>query len=149
MAEGDDWRFYELWINDVARLREGRRQTTNFFLSLNLAGSGALGFVLNPTNAIAHYYILIAVPAMWLVNLSWIASDRWYLRLTLLKLHFLQLLEKDLPRQPLTDEFARIDQKKPPLWWTILKWLEMESLLPVLFSTAYLIVGLVVRPWQV
>ena len=92
MPEGDDWRFYELWVNDVAKLREGRRQTTNFFLSLNLAGSGALGFVLNPANGIAHDYVLIAVPAMWLVNLSWIATDRWYLRLTFLKLHFLQLL---------------------------------------------------------
>ncbi|MEL6569221.1 MAG: hypothetical protein AAFQ22_12435 [Pseudomonadota bacterium] len=134
MNENDeDWRFYSLWLEDISKLREARRQTSVFFVSLNLAAFGALGFVLSPESQIPAHFIYVALPALWLANVSWLATDGWYARLTWKKFLFLHEIERELLRSPLTDE---VGGGKP--YRTLGWWLAMERVLPVLFSVSFL-----------
>jgi hypothetical protein len=143
MGSEDDWKFYSLWIDDIAKLREARRQTTVFFVSLNLAAFGAVGYVLIPSNDLPVYFLLIAVPALWLANISWLATDSWYARVTWKKFQFLHQIEKSLSRSPLTDEVGGGGPYRTLSWW-----LTMERVLPVLFSFAFLAAAMLALPWM-
>lgn len=132
----DDWKFYGLWLEDIARLREARRQTSVFFVSLNLAAFGALGFILIPANGLPEHFVFAALPALWLANVSWLATDGWYARLTWKKFIFLHSVEEALPRNPLIDEVGGNHKYRTIGWW-----FAMERVLPVLFSLSFLVLA--------
>lgn len=142
MAADEDWQFYRLWIEDVAKLREARRQTTAFFVSLNLAAFGALGFVLSHQD-MPNFFVVAAVPAIWLVNLSWLATDNWFARLTWRKLAFLREVEASLSRAPITQEVKGGEPGRSIGWWLV-----MERVLPVLFSVGFTLAASLTLPWM-
>lgn len=133
---------YRLWLEDIARIREARRQTTAFFVSLNLAGYGALGVALMPSNDLPKYMSIFACIAFLLVNVSWILTDRRYAMQAAAKFGFALKLEKTMMHQPVAAERRSTPQPSSLAWW-----LSMERLLPVLFSFGFAGMALVQIPW--
>lgn len=136
MPIGDD-DLYRIWIEEIARLREGRRSETHFFVSVNLAAFGALGFLLSPSNSMPGYLVVAVIIAMILVNVSWKATDLWYARITARKFRFIHDLEQGMARRPITDEHDTFK-------WRGLAWLlGVEKFLPYLALIGFAVVGLV------
>ena len=124
--------FYRIWIDEVARLRAMRHQHTQFNVSLNLAGAGALGFFVKDPD---KWYLMVWICiGMMVVNLSWMATDKWFSHQTGRK--FDQLIELETH---LAHKFITIDRDHN---WRRTNWLDwmmgVEVVLPRLFLLAFI-----------
>ena len=136
MADGPT-DLYRLWIEEIGRLREGRQRETHFFVTVNLAAFGALGILLGPNSSMPAHMVYAIVLAMILVNVSWIATDRWFSRITWKKLEFIHRLEQDMDLKPITDELRNFKWRRRIGWF-----LGAIRVLPYLAMLGFLYIGL-------
>jgi hypothetical protein len=134
MADNQALDFYRLWIDDIARLRQSRQAQTNFFVSVNLAGMGALGFLLSPDHQMPTHFVFWICLAMLVVNLSWMATDAWFATITWRKILFARKLEENLEYQPLKEEGVAVNWRRR---YRLFYWLGIERIMPVLFIIGF------------
>lgn len=134
MAEFD---LYRLLVEEVREARRARRELSNAFLTLNLAGVGALGFLAKGDvqslrdPALLLWFLAALVFTCWI----WRTSNRYYTHMLAAKYAILYDVEKQLPAQPIAKEWERLHKLKP------LKSFSLEYAMPVLFALGYLVMA--------
>ena len=129
----DNLEFYRMWIDEIGRLRSLRHQHTQFNVSLNLAGAGALSFFVKEPDK--WYFVAWICVGMLVVNISWLATDKWFSRETSRKFRQLSEIEKGLPFQFIAQDRETANWRKT----NTMDWLlGVEVVLPRLFFVAFL-----------
>jgi hypothetical protein len=123
---------YKLLVEQVAESRKARRDLSNVFMTMNLAGVGALG-TLAGRNGVAFAPLLIWVcGALILTCVIWRVSNSYYTRLLAAKFEVIYKIEGDFEVQPMREEYEAIgDLKKMAIWFSI------ERTMPYLFILGY------------
>jgi hypothetical protein len=122
--------FYRLLIEDAGALRGARRETNNFFMTLNVAGLGAIGFLMNE-GADPGINVLLC-GTMLIVSFIWWNSINHYARLCSIKYKIIKKVEDQLPFQPTQEEWAMFAKGKSGQGSN-----RFEKLVPVLFAIGY------------
>lgn len=129
----DNLEFYRMWIEEIGRLRSLRHQHTQFNVSLNLAGAGALSFFIKEPEK--WYFVSWICVGMLVVNLSWLATDKWFSKEAGRKFRQLAEIEAGLPFQFITQDRDKANWRKT----NTVDWLlGVEVVLPRLFFVAFL-----------
>ncbi len=130
MADAQLFDMYRLLIEDAGALRAARRETNNFFMSLNVAGLGVIGFLMNekldPTTVAA------LCGAMCICAFIWWRSIGHYARLVSVKYKIIKKVEDQLPFQPTQEEWALFAKGKRNQGSS-----HFEKLVPILFVVGY------------
>jgi hypothetical protein len=140
MSEDSDFRFYELLLAEARTLREARRSTNNFFMSVNVAGLGGLGFLLK--EGMASGLMLGLALMMAFVCFLWRNSIGHYARLTSIKYKIIREFEARLPAQPIAEEWKAFTRGKPNQGAS-----HIEKLVPTIFGLGYVALPLLALPW--
>jgi hypothetical protein len=125
---------YRLLVEDVREARRARRELSNVFMSLNLAGVGALGFLARGENGLEPGLFGWCVAALVLTCLIWRASNSYYTVLLRAKYEEIYELEDKLGISPIRDEWKAIQSKR-----RIMKWFSLERAMPLLFILGYVV----------
>lgn len=124
---------YRMWSDEIGRLRGLRHQHTQFNVSLNLAGAGAVGFFMS--EGWDWYFTVWICVGMLVVNVSWLATDKWFSHETGRKFEQLIELETELSHAFITRDRDNARWRKT----NRLDWLlGVEVVLPRLFLLAFL-----------
>jgi hypothetical protein len=130
-----NFEFYRMLIEEVREAKRARRELTNTFMTLNLGGVGALGFLargdgegLNPA------LFVMAAFALVLTCIIWRTSNRYYTLLLDAKYKSIYALEDALPYHPIRDEYDALRGKRAAM-----KWFTLERAMPWLFVVGYVL----------
>lgn len=104
MADPMLFDMYRLLIEDAGALRAARRDTNNFFMTLNTAGLGVIGFLMS--EKLDHVTVAALCGAMLITSMIWLRSIGHYSRLVSVKFKIIKKLEDQLPFQPTQEEWA-------------------------------------------
>jgi len=131
--ENLDFSLYKLLVQEVREARKARRQLANLFVTLNLAGASALGFLVNGADhlppALATWLIIALVLTCWV----WRTSNAYYTQMLAIKYEIIYEREKALGVDALQREWKKLSQHG------LFKWFALERLMPVLFIIGYVI----------
>ncbi len=124
---------YKLMVEDVREVRRARRQVSNLFITLNLAGASALGFLLRVDSGMPAALKLWLIFALVLTCVVWWAANRYYTRLLAVKYGIIYDIEKELKIVVLQREWKELPRKGT------IKWFGLERRLPFIFIIGYLV----------
>ena len=132
MASDDTGTILELYKTavEMADRTSARRAGANsFFLTLNTALAAVVGIVSSARKPPPHgnlptfdaFGLVLTAAAGIVLSLTWRALLRYYRRLNGAKFEVINAMEKTLPAQPFTDEWAILqrtppDEKTPSRW---------------------------------
>lgn len=123
---------YKLLVEEVRDARRSRRELSNVFLTLNLAGVGGLGFIAkDPGQLQSELFVLLAI-ALLMTCLVWYTSNRYYKVVLRTKYDILNEYEADLQRSPLGEEYRRVRT-------TASRSFRLEGAMPWLFMLGYVV----------
>lgn len=125
---------YKLLVEDVRDARKARRELSNVFTTLNLAGIGALGFLSSPYGMDNPVLFTLCALALTFTCIIWRTSNSYYTVLLAAKYKNIYALEDDLGIHPIRDEWTTITGKRRAM-----KWWSLERAMPVLFILGYAI----------
>ena len=144
MADGNTFELYSLMVEEAREMRTARRDLSNYFLTLNLAGVGALGF-LAQNGSKPHLdpaLLLWCAVALVFVCLIWRASNAYYTHIITAQFEVINALENKLGQTPLQDQWKFLVQKRG------LRFFTLERAMPVLFVIGYIIFLFYQISWQ-
>ena len=123
---------YRLMVEEVREARRARRELSNVYMSLNLAGVGALGFLakadgtrLNPA---LFFWCAIALV---LTCIIWRTSNSYYTLMLAAKYKNIYQLEDQLGAHPIRDEWSALPGRRA------MKWFSLERAMPLIFILGY------------
>jgi hypothetical protein len=126
---------YKMLVEEVRATKQARRELTNTFMTLNLGGVGALGFLarengqgLNPALFIMCAFALV------LTCIIWRTSNRYYTLLLDAKYKTLYAIEDGLSRHPIREEYDALKGSRKAM-----KWFTLERAMPWLFIVGYVL----------
>lgn len=125
---------YRLLVEEVREARRARRELSNVFMTLNLAGVGALGFLASGASGLNPALFAWCAVALVLTCLIWRTSNSYYIVLLTAKYREIYELEHQLGVSALRDEYAAIERKR-----VLMKWFSLERAMPLLFIVGYLV----------
>jgi len=125
---------YKLLVEDVRDARKARRELSNVFTTLNLAGIGALGFLSSADGLPNPVLFTLCALALAFTCIIWRTSNSYYTVLLAAKYKNIYALEDDLGIHPIRDEWTTITGKRRAM-----KWWSLERAMPVLFIIGYAI----------
>ncbi len=137
MAEMSTFELYKLLIEEVRETRRARRDLSNTFMTLNLAGVGALGFLASQDGeaGLAHPALLFwCCVALVLTCVIWRTSNTYYRQILAAKYQILYEVEARLDASPLKSEWERLRPKKPNRTF-----FSLEFTMPALFVIGYVV----------
>jgi hypothetical protein len=121
---------YKLLVEEVRDARRARRELSNVFLTLNLAGMGALGFIaIDPGKLKPELFVLCAA-ALILTCGVWYSCNRYYKVVVREKYKILKTYEDELQQWPLRDEYAKVKGTASYAF-------RLEGMMPWLFALGY------------
>lgn len=123
---------YRLLVEDVREARRARRELSNVFMTLNLAGVGALGFLARGENGLDPALFAWCAFALALTCMIWRTSNSYYTVLLAAKYKEIYELEQKLGISAIRDEWNAIQGKRRSM-----KWFSLERAMPVLFIIGY------------
>jgi hypothetical protein len=142
MSDSRDFEMYKLLLEELREARRARRDLSNTFMSLNLAGVGALGFLRVNERASEQPELLVwLVVALVLTCIIWRTSNAYYSKLLAAKYGVLYRYEDRLGEKPIRDEYLDLGDR------TWFKFFSLEQLMPVLFALGYLVFLAYSLPW--
>ncbi len=142
MGETRDFEMYKLLLEELREARRARRELSNTFMSLNLAGVGALGFLrVNDVAATQPELLVWLVVALVLTCVIWRTSNAYYTKLLAAKYNVLYRYEDRLGEQPIRDEYQDLGDR------SLFKFFSLEQLMPVLFVLGYIVFLAYSLPW--
>ncbi len=142
MSESKDFAFYKLLLEELREARRARRDLSNAFMSLNLAGVGALGFLqTNESGFVRPELLLWLSAALALTCVVWRTTNAYYRRLLAAKYGILYHYENRLGERPIQDEYQDLGDRR---WF---RFFSLEQLMPSLFVLGYGIFLAYSIPW--
>jgi hypothetical protein len=131
--------YYKLMLDQAGQLRQARRETNNYFMSINVAALGGLGFLLKEMSDqwVGPELILLLAGGMILVCLLWRNAILHYARLSSIKFSIIREIESGLPMQPVRDEWARFTKGANGRGQS-----GIEIYVPILFAFGYILLSL-------
>lgn len=128
---------YRLLVEEARDARRARRELSNTFLTLNLAGLGALGLIAREQTGLNPILFGWGAVALALTCLIWRTSNAYYNRALKTKYKIITRYEQDLGKTPLFEEYTAMGGTKTMRAFTL------ERAMPYLFLAAYLVFYLV------
>jgi hypothetical protein len=126
---------YRLMIEEVREAKRARRDLTNTFMTLNLGGTGALGFLARGDGAALNPALFVMTAfALVLTCIIWRTSNRYYTLLLDAKYKSLYALEDTLSYHPIREEYDALKGKRAAM-----KWFTLERAMPWLFVVGYIL----------
>lgn len=123
---------YKLLVEDVREARRARRELSNVFMTLNIAGISALGFLASSDGLPNPVLFTLCAIALALTCAIWRTSNSYYTVLLAAKYKNIYAIEDDLGVHPIRDEWQSITGKRRAM-----KWWSLERAMPVLFIIGY------------
>ena len=123
---------YKLLVEDVRDARRARRELSNVFTTLNLAGISALGFLASSTGLPNPTLFTLCAIALALTCVIWRTSNSYYTVLLAAKYKNIYAIEDNLGIHPIRDEWQSITGKRRAM-----KWWSLERAMPVIFILGY------------
>lgn len=124
---------YKLMVEDVREARRARRDLSNVFMTLNLAGMSALGFLASANGLPDPVLFSLCALALAATCLIWRTSNSYYTVLLAAKYKTIYALEDDLGAHPIRTEWETIGSAR-----RMTKFWSLERAMPLLFVMAYL-----------
>ncbi|MBX3428399.1 MAG: hypothetical protein KF779_02330 [Hyphomonadaceae bacterium] len=123
---------YKLLVEDVREARRARRELSNVFMTLNIAGMSALGFLASANGLPNPVLFTLCAIALALTCAIWRTSNSYYTVLLAAKYKNIYAIEDDLGVHPIRDEWQNITGKRRAM-----KWWSLERAMPILFIVGY------------
>lgn len=133
MAESATFEIYKLLVEEAREARKARRELSNVFLTLNLAGVGGLGLLAREQSALNPALFAWGAVALVLTCLIWRTSNAYYNKALKTKYTIISRYEQDLGHAPLTEEYQTMGGSKVMRAFTI------ERSMPYLFVVGYVV----------
>lgn len=131
MTDSVTFEVYKLLVEDVREARRARRELSNIFLTLNLAGIGALGLIARENSALDPALFALLALALATTCAIWQTSMAYYTRVLKEKYKIIGRYEDDIGHTPLRDEYNAMGPSKTMRSFTL------ERIMPFLFVFAY------------
>ncbi len=142
MSGSNDFEMYKLLLEELREARRARRELSNTFMSLNLAGVGALGFLrVNDEGAVRPELLIWLVVALVLTCIIWRTSNAYYTKLLAAKYNVLYRYEDRLGERPMRDEYQDLGDR------ALFKFFSLERLMPFLFVLGFAVFLAYSVPW--
>lgn len=125
---------YKLMVEDVREARRARRDLSNVFMTLNIAGMSALGFLARADGLPDPVLFSLCALALATTCVIWRTSNSYYTVLLAAKYKNIYALEDDLGAHPIRNEWETITGKRRTM-----KWWSLERAMPLLFILAYIV----------
>jgi len=123
---------YKLLVEDVRDARRARRELSNIFMTLNIAGMSALGFLASASGLPNPVLFALCAFALALTCVIWRTSNSYYTVLLGAKYKNIYAAEDDLGVHPIRNEWESITGKRRAM-----KWWSLERSMPILFIIGY------------
>jgi hypothetical protein len=133
MADGVTFEVYKLLVEDVREARRARRELSNIFLTLNLAGIGALGLIAQENGDLDPALFALLTLALATTCAIWQTSMAYYTRVLKAKYEVIGRYEDEIGHAPLRDEYNAMGRLKAMRSFTL------ERIMPLLFVFAYVV----------
>lgn len=132
----DLFEFYKLMLEEAREARAARRGLANTFMTVNLAGVGALGFLAKGEAAdrLPDILLIWCAMALMLVCLIWHVSNSYYTRILSAKFVVLDDFENRLGERPLHHEWAELNKRGRGL-----RFFTLERAMPFMFVFGYVV----------
>jgi hypothetical protein len=137
MAADYTFDIYRLLVEEARDARRARRELSNIFLTLNLAGLGGLGLIAREQGALNPTLFGWGAVALALTCIIWRTSNAYYNRSLKTKYKIITRYEQDLGKTPLFEEYTAMGGAKAMRAFTL------ERAMPYLFIAAYIVFYLV------
>lgn len=137
MADDRTFDIYRLLVEEARDARRARRELSNIFLTLNLAGLGGLGLLAREQSALDPTLFGWGALALGLTCMIWRTSNAYYNRALKAKYKIITRYEQDLGKTPLLEEYTAMGGAKAMRAFTL------ERIMPYLFVVAYVVFYLV------
>ena len=130
----DVFELYKLLVEEVREARKARRDLSNAFLTLNVGGVGALGFLAKGEAASLRDWSLLAWLCGALAFTCWIwrTTNVYYTHMLRSKYEILYAVEDRLGEHPIRDEYDLVRKFKPNR-----NFFSLEYAMPALFIFGY------------
>lgn len=136
---------YKSYLEMADRISSRRQSANNFFLTINTAVVGFIGYVQLGIEKSSNYYYLISIAGMVLCYF-WYRLVKSYKGLNSGKFKVIHKLEKKLPVSPYDAEWEIVGRgKKPELY---LPFTKVEMKVPWIFFGLHLFVFITSVPWK-
>jgi len=128
---------YRLLVEEARETRRARRELSNAFLTLNLAGLGGLGLIAREASSLNPTLFGWGAAALGLTCIIWRTSNAYYNEVLKAKYKIITRYEQDLGKTPLYEEYTALGGSKTMRAFTL------ERAMPWLFIGAYIVFYLV------
>jgi hypothetical protein len=137
MAEDRTFDTYRLLVEEARDARRSRRELVNIFLTLNLAGLGALGLIAREESGLNPTLFGWGALALAMTCIIWRTSNAYYNRALKTKYKIITRYEQEMGKTPLFEEYTAMGGGKAMRAFTL------ERVMPYLFVLAYVVFYLV------
>lgn len=137
MAEDHTFDIYRLLVEEARDSRRARRELSNIFLTLNLAGLGALGLIAREQGGLNPTLFGWGAIALAMTCIIWRTSNAYYNRSLKTKYKIITRYEQEIGKTPLFEEYTAMGGAK------VMRAFTLERIMPYLFVLAYVVFYLV------
>lgn len=143
MSDARNFEFFKVLLEDVRETRKARRELSNVFTTLNLAGVGALGFLRadNEGQTLSPELAVWLVVALSLTCFIWWTSNSYYTKLLGVKFGIIKEYENKLGDNPIEREHIGLGNR------LFFRFFSVERLMPIMFVFGYAIFLAYTLPW--
>lgn len=131
MTADNTFEFYRLLVEEVRDARRARRELSNIFLTLNVAGVGGLGLIARDNGGLNPALFAWCAVALVLICFIWGTSNWYYNRVLKEKYVIITRYEQRLGETQLHDEYIAVGGAKAARAFTL------ERAMPALFIAGY------------
>jgi hypothetical protein len=124
---------YRLLVEEAREARRARREMSNMFLTLNLAGVGALGILAREGEGLDPALFAWCAIALILTCIIWRTTNAYYNRALKAKYKIISRYEEKLGERPLYEEYLAMGGSKTMRAFTL------ERSMPYLFVLGYVV----------
>ena len=132
--DSDVFHMFRLLVEEARDARRARRELSNIYMTLNLAGVAALGYIAEDA---AHHFkpILLGwgVGALIFMCAIWSTSNQYYRHVLKAKYEIIQAYETRLNEHPIADEWQKVGGRRA------LRAFTLERAMPILFIIGYVV----------
>jgi hypothetical protein len=122
---------YRLLVEEAREARRARRELSNIFLTLNMAGVGALGIIARERGQLDPALFAWCALALALTCVIWRTSNAYYNRTLKNKYRIITAYENKLGETPLLEEYHAMGGAK------VMRAFTLERAMPFLFVFGY------------
>lgn len=124
---------YRLLVEEAREARRARRELSNIFLTLNLAGVGALGIIARDGERLEPALFGWCAFALALTCVIWRTTNVYYNKVLKAKYIIIRQYEDRLGQRPLYEEYLAMGGAK------VMRAFTLERIMPFLFILGYVV----------